>query len=66
MRFTSSVLSADHVLQAQTQLAANESADTDLANLATVVDELQGRRPEGATTRNYVSLAVARLPILIG
>ena len=47
-------------------MAANESGDTDLANLATVVDELQGSRPGSATTsHDYVSLAVARLLILL-
>jgi hypothetical protein len=40
-------------------VAANESGDTDLTNLATVVDELQGSRPGSATSHDYVSLAVA-------
>ncbi|KAN0133225.1 hypothetical protein V8E53_008949 [Lactarius tabidus] len=44
----------------QPQLAAtNESGDTDLTNLATVVDELQSSRPGSATPRDHVSLAVA-------
>lgn len=49
-------------------MAANESGDTDLANLATVVDELQGSRPGSATqatSHDHVSLAVARLLILL-
>ena len=57
---------ADRALQVQSQLAANESADADLANLATVVDELQGSRPGSTTSRNSVGLTVARFPILIG
>lgn len=43
----------------QTQQAANDSVDTDLANLAVVVDELQGSTAGDATSRDYVSLAVA-------
>ena len=66
LRFTLLTLSAEHALQTQTQLAASESVNTDLTNLATVVDELQGSRPGSATCRDHVSLAVARLPILIG
>ena len=38
---------------------------TDLTNLATVVDELEGARPGSATSRDHVSLAVARLLILL-
>lgn len=67
--FSSLVLPADRALQSQPQpVAANESGDTDLANLATVVDELQGSRPGSATqatSHDHVSLAVARLLILL-
>jgi len=56
-------LAAQQDSPTQTQLAAtnaNESADTDLANLATVVDELQGSRPGGDTSRDENdSVAVA-------
>jgi hypothetical protein len=52
-------------LQTQSQpVAANESGDTDLTNLATVVDELQGSRSGSATSRD-ISLVVARLLILL-
>jgi hypothetical protein len=65
LRFSSLTLSVDRALQTQTQLAASKSVDTDLTNLATVVDELQGSGPGGATSRDHVSPPVARLPILI-
>ncbi len=66
MRLSSLVLPTNPALQTQVQLAADESMDADLANLATVVDELQSGRPRSPEHRDRIGIVVARLPILIG
>jgi hypothetical protein len=57
------------LLQPQLQIATDEPADVDLANLAIIVDELEGTSNTTlgrSTPRDYVQLVVACFFRLIG